>query len=61
MGGRKIAGVVLLVLGIIVLVLSLAADLIGAGGSAAFGSKQIIGTVVGAIVAVVGLVLALKK
>ena len=57
----KIAGVALLVVGIVVLVLSLAAHPLGIGNPAVFGRNQIIGTVVGAVVAVVGLVLTLKK
>ena len=61
MGGRKTAGIVLLVVGIIVLVLSLLADTLGLGGSASiFGLYQIAGTILGAIVTVVGLVLTLR-
>lgn len=61
MGGRKTAGIVLLVVGIIVLVLSLFADTFGLGGSASiFGPYQIAGTILGAIVTVVGLVLTLR-
>ena len=47
MGGKKIAGIVLLVVGIVVLLLSLFADLVGLWG--------------GAVMTVVGLVLILKK
>ena len=62
MGGKKTVSIVLIVAGIVILVLSLAADLVGLGGSnAVFGPQQIIGTVVGAIVIVVGLILRLKK
>lgn len=63
MGGKKTAGIVLLVVGMVILVLSLAADLIGIGGlrSPGFGPYQIVGIIVGAIVTVVGLVLTLKK
>jgi len=61
MGGKKTAGITLLVVGIAVLLLSLVADPIGIGGSPGFGPYQIVGTIVGAIVAVVGLVLTLKK
>ena len=61
MGGRKTVGVVLLVAGIVVLLLSLLADPVGIGGSPGFGRDQMWGTVVGAIVTVVGLVLTLKK
>ena len=60
MGGKKTTGIVLLVVGIVVLLLSLLAYPLGIGGPE-FGLYQIAGTVVGAIVAVVGLVLTLKK
>ena len=59
--GGKTAGIVLLVVGIVILVLSLAADSIGIGGSSGFGPYQIVGAVVGAIVTIVGLILTLKK
>jgi hypothetical protein len=62
MGGKKTVSIVLIVAGIVILVLSLAADLLGlGGGNVVFGPQQIIGTVVGAIVTVVGLILRLKK
>jgi hypothetical protein len=54
-------GIVLLVVGIVLLVLSLVADPIGIGGSPGFGYYQIGGAIVGAILTVVGLVLTLKK
>ncbi len=61
MGGKKTIGIVLLVVGIVVLLLSLVADPIGIGVRPGFGSYQIVGAIVGAIVTVVGLVLTLKK
>jgi len=61
MGAKKIAGIVLIVVGIVVLLLSLLADPVGIGGSPGFGRDQILGTVVGAVVTVVGLVLTLRK
>jgi hypothetical protein len=61
MGGKKTAGIVLLVIGIVVLALSLGADPIGIGSNPGFGYYQIVSAIVGAIVAVVGLVLTLKK
>jgi hypothetical protein len=60
--GKKTAGIVLLVVGIVIFVVSLAADPLGLGGSnTVLGPQQIAGSVVGAIVAVVGLVLRLRK
>jgi hypothetical protein len=61
MNVKKIVSVVLLVVGFIVLLLSLTADVIGIGGNPAFGMYQILGTIGGAIVAGVGLVLLLRK
>ena len=61
MGARKIIGVVLLVAGIILVILSLIADPLGIGGSPVFGYKQIIGVIAGVVAAAVGLFLALKK
>lgn len=61
MGGKRAAGMVLLAVGIVILVLMLVADPIGLGGHPGFGRDQIVGAIVGAIVAVVGLVLTRKK
>ena len=61
MGNKKTMGIALLAVGIIVLIVSLAADVIGVGGAAAFGYKQIIGAVVGVIIAVIGFVLYSRK
>ena len=60
--GKKTISIILLVVGIAILVLSVAADPLGIGGiNPAFGPQQIAGTVAGAVIAVVGLVLRLKK
>ena len=61
MKGLKIAGIVLLVLGLLVLLVSVVADPIDLGASPRFGYRQIIGTVAGGIAAVVGLILVLRK
>jgi len=61
MKAKKIAGIVVLVIGIIVLILSLLADVLGIGGASGFGTKQIVGTIVGAVMAAVGFFLMLKK
>ena len=61
MGNMKRIGLILLVVGVIVLLLSLVADLFGFGQTAGFGGNQIIGTIVGIVVGVVGLVLMLRK
>jgi hypothetical protein len=59
MNNRTI-GFILIALGVILAVVSLAADVIGLGGGG-FGLKQILGTAVGATVAIVGIWLVLKK
>ena len=61
MKNQKTIGIVLLVVGAVLLIGSLAADAIGIGGVAGFGYKQIIGAVIGVIAAVVGYVLYSRK
>ena len=61
MKDNKKIGIMLLVVGVVILVLSLVADIIGLGGVPGFGYKQILGTIVGAIVTIAGLVLTTKK
>lgn len=56
----KIIGIVLLVLGALALVVFLLADVIGYGRPG-FGIRQIIGTIVGGVATIVGLVLLLMK
>jgi hypothetical protein len=58
---KKITGIVLLVVGISILVLSLGLDIMGFGRYSGFGSYQIGGTIVGVIVTIVGVVLTFKK
>jgi hypothetical protein len=54
-------GKVLLVGGIVLLIASLTADMIGVGADPTFGLWQISGSVGGAIAAVVGFVLSRRK
>jgi hypothetical protein len=61
MSVKKIVSIVLLVVGIIVLILSLTANVSGIGPNPTFGYLQILGSLAGAIMAVVGLVLILRK
>ena len=61
MSNKKTIGITLLAIGVVLLIGSLAADVIGVGGAAGFGYKQIIGAVVGVIAAVVGFVLYSRK
>lgn len=60
MGWKKTVGIVLIVLGVLLVVLSVLADRIGIGSAAGFGYKQIIGVIVGVIAGIRGLFL-LKK
>lgn len=57
MKNQKTIGIVLLAVGVVLLIISLAADVVGIGGASGFGYKQIIGSIAGVIVAVVGFVL----
>ncbi len=66
MKNRKWVGIVLLVVGIVIAGMSLAADTVmnmvaDAGGYPGFGRSQLVAVIVGAIVAVVGLFLTLKS
>ena len=56
---KRTIGIALLAVGVVLLIGSLAADVLG--GASGFGYKQIIGAVAGVIVAVVGFVLYSRK
>jgi hypothetical protein len=51
---KRILGTVLIVLGAVLLIVSLAADVIGIGNGNGFGWKQILGSIAGVLVAVGG-------
>ena len=57
---NKTGPVLVLVIGIGLLVVSLLADVIGVGDDPGFGSQQTMGTIVGVLIAAVGLYLTLK-
>lgn len=61
MGSKRIAGIILLVAGVIVVILSLAADTIGIGGMPSFGPYQIAGTVAGVVAVVLGAILTRSR
>ena len=61
MTSKRIVGLVLLIVGIVVLILAVAADTIGLGTSAGFGTRHIVGTVVGVVVTAVGAFLVSRK
>jgi hypothetical protein len=54
MGNKKVTGIVLLIVGIVVTAVSLTADKIGIGRVPGFGYWQSLGSVVGAFVAAAG-------
>ena len=58
---KMILGAVLLIVGIAILVESLFADGIGIGANPEFGSNQLIGSIVGALLTAAGLYLVLKS
>jgi hypothetical protein len=52
----------MIVVGVVILVVSLAADYVGiGGGTLGVGPRQIVGTILGAVVATAGLILRLRK
>ena len=53
---KRLQGVVLLVAGIVVIVLSLAADSIGVGANPGLGMLQLVGAAAGIAAAVIGVV-----
>ncbi len=58
---KKIAGIVLIVVGVLAAAAALFADLLGIGGFSGFGTTQIIMTVVGFLVLVAGVLLLMNK
>lgn len=61
MNAKKILSVLLLVAGIAALILFAIADRIGIGAYPGYGLKQIAGMIIGAVVALIGLVLMRRK
>jgi hypothetical protein len=55
---KRTIGIVLIVLGVILAVVALAADVLSIGGSPGIGWKQLLGAAIGVIVAIVGIWLA---
>ena len=61
MKSKKTRGIVLLAVGTVVVIVSVAADYIGIGGWSGFGYKQIVGSVLGIGMIVLGLALTPKS
>ena len=58
---KKMFGVMFIILGVIVLVVSLAADALGIGTRTGIGWKQILAAVISALVALLGVFLAFRN
>jgi uncharacterized membrane protein len=58
---KKTIGLVLIVIGVILAILSLAADAIGIGNQQGFGWQQILGTIVGIVIILIGIWLPRRK
>jgi len=58
---KKAIGFVLLVVGLVIMAVSLFADVLGVSGNLTLGWKQLLGTAIGIIVALVGVWLAFRK
>lgn len=61
MSSGKLIGLPAVAGGLVVLVVCLFADSFGLGGEPGFGWKQITGSMVGAVVTLVGLMILIKK
>ncbi len=59
--GNKTASIVVAVLGALILLASLTADMTGLGDDPGFGKQQTIGSVVGIVVLVIGIYLSRAK
>jgi len=57
---RKTLGLIIIIIGIIILLISLFADSLGIGGYPGIGTKQTIGIVVGLVICIIGLLLCRK-
>ena len=58
---KRMLGVVFIILGVIVLIISLAADALGIGTVTGIGWKQILAAIIGALVALLGVLLAFRN
>ena len=58
---NKLAGIILIVVGLVAAALFFTADLIGIGGDVGFGTMQMAGTAAGVVVLAAGIILLLRK
>lgn len=57
---KKRLSFILIVVGIIILLVSLLADVLGIGGYPGMGYKQILGAIAGAVISIIGFILYRK-
>lgn len=57
---KKRLSFILIVVGIIILLVSLLADVLGIGGYPGIGYKQILGAIAGAVISIIGFILYRK-
>ena len=58
---KRTIGILLIALGVVIAVVSLAADVIGIGNQLGIGWKQLLGAVIGLIVVLIGVWFGLSK
>ena len=58
---KRTIGYALIILGVVILVVSFAADILGIGSVSGFGWKQALGAIVGNLIALAGIWLAVYK
>ncbi len=60
MSQKRKLGALLIGVGIVVFLISIFADPLGIGGYPGFGTKQVIGTIIGVVLAIIGVILYRK-
>ena len=60
MSQKRKLGALLIGVGIVVFLISVFADPLGIGGYPGFGTKQVIGTIIGVVLAIIGVILYRK-
>ena len=57
---KKTLGLIIIIIGIIIFLISLLADTLGIGGYPGIGTKQTIGIIIGLVICIIGLLLSRK-
>lgn len=58
---KKVLSYIIIGIGIVILLVSLLADLIGIGAHPGFGTKQAIGVLIGVVIGIIGFILLRKR